>query len=78
MELLNNILKYAVCEGKVKIECTVEADFERIICEICFQTLAKISDILKDKDLSDFDCIERIVCVMENTGINSGSRHDLG
>ncbi len=39
--------------------------------------LQKIQDILNDPALSDFQCVEEIVTVMEDFGL-SACRHDFG
>lgn len=38
--------------------------------------LQKIHDIVENRDLSDFDCVEEIVCTLEEAGIGT-SRHDF-
>ena len=42
-----------------------------------YQALQKIRAIVADKALTEFDCIEKIVCVLEEIGGNSGGRHDF-
>lgn len=43
-----------------------------------FKALQKIKTIIEDDSLSDFDCIEEIVCVFEKIGSGGGIRHDFG
>ena len=39
--------------------------------------LSEIKSIISDENLSDFDAVEEIVCVLESYGIDVGSRHDF-
>ena len=39
--------------------------------------LSEIKAIISDENLSDFDAVEEIVCVLESYGIDVGSRHDF-
>ena len=45
---------------------------------VCCTTLAAIRQVLNDHTLSDFECIEKIVCLLEDIGSNGGIRHDFG
>ncbi|EEG30885.1 hypothetical protein CLOSTMETH_01453 [[Clostridium] methylpentosum DSM 5476] len=40
-------------------------------------TLNRIRETLLDDSLCDFECIEEIVCILEDSGIGCGSRHDF-
>ena len=42
------------------------------------RALEKIRGILADGALDDFECVERIVQVMEGLGADCGDRHDFG
>ena len=42
------------------------------------RALERIRDILADSALDDFECVERIVQVMEGLGADCGDRHDFG
>lgn len=56
-------------------------DFEIDSFEIANTTaidmLSEIQSIIKNENYSDFDVVEKIVCVFEENGIDSGSRHDF-
>lgn len=41
------------------------------------RVLQRIQDVLNNADLSDFQCVEEIVSVMEDFGL-SAQRHDFG
>jgi hypothetical protein len=43
-----------------------------------FRTLEQIQQILLEPSMSDFDCIEKIVCLLEDLGLSCGERHDFG
>ena len=47
----------------------------------CFVLLERIRQILADDTLDDPECfqrIEQIVCELERSGIDCGTRHDFG
>lgn len=75
-ELLVSLIETAVGGNDLKINVTIDGDIEKVIHDICFQTLVKIHDIL-DSDLSDFDCVEEIVVALENINWDGGARHDF-
>lgn len=54
-----------------------DGDAAEIVNTRCYTALAEIKRILDDGSLSDFECIERIVCVFEEMGSDGGSRHDF-
>ena len=78
MELLIALLKQAARNGNININIDFSETIERIVSDICFQTLNNIHDILDDDSLSDFDCIEKIVCALDAIDFNGGCRHDFG
>jgi len=43
----------------------------------CYRALKKIKAIIEDDSLSDFMCIEEIVCVLEEIGSSGSTRHDF-
>ncbi|NLO85831.1 MAG: hypothetical protein GX096_10460 [Clostridiales bacterium] len=43
----------------------------------CYQAIQDIRKILDDDKLHDFECIEKIVVLLENIGSDGGSRHDF-
>ena len=42
------------------------------------RALARIRDILADNALDDFQCVEKIVLVLKELGVDCGDRHDFG
>ena len=52
-------------------------DTSKIADGIATLALDDIKSVLKNDELSDFDAIEQIVCIMENYRIDCGGRHDF-
>ncbi len=82
MQFFHKILAQAINDSKIRVtfHCGEQAVAE-IIEGICYQTLAKIKAIIQDDSLSDRECfthIEGLVCVLEDSGIDCGNRHDFG
>lgn len=42
------------------------------------RALRQIREILADNALTDFECVEKILAVMEGLGLDGGDRHDFG
>ncbi|MCL2564814.1 MAG: hypothetical protein FWE24_03260 [Defluviitaleaceae bacterium] len=42
-----------------------------------FGALYKIKTIIENDSLSDYQCIEEIICILESIGSNGGNRHDF-
>ena len=56
-------------------------NFEEIIEKECYKTLNKIVEIIRNDEIEDDDCfnkIEKIVCLFESMGIDCLGRHDFG
>lgn len=77
MELLEALVTQAAKKGALQLNVDFDETFKTIVGDICFQTLVKIHDILDNSDLSDFECIEKIVCTLEDIDFNGGCRHDF-
>ena len=62
------------------INCKIE-DFEidasQIADTTAIQMLSEIQNIIKNENNSDFDAVEKIVCVFEKYNIDFGCRHDF-
>jgi len=54
-----------------------EIDADRIADSIAIRILAEIQRVVKDEKYSDFEVVERIVCLFEQYGISAGERHDF-
>ncbi len=74
-ELLINILKEDEIEVRFK---RFSFNIEKFTQNECYILLDKIRAVIQDDSLTDFDCVEKIVCLFENSGISAGNRHDFG
>ena len=54
-----------------------EIDASQIADTTAIKVLAEIQKVIKDEDYSDFDAIEKIVCIFEKYKIDAGFRHDF-
>ncbi len=77
MNLMQAIFSKAVSENKVYVNIDINKELEKIANNMLYRALENIHDILGDDTLSDFDCIEKIVCVLEDMDFNGGGRHDF-
>ena len=56
-----------------------DADFSaQALRDENMRALERIREILADNALTDFECVEKIVIVMESLGLDGGDRHDFG
>lgn len=56
-------------------------DGTAVVRDMCYQAICEIKAVLEDDSLDDSECfmrIERIVCVLEELGLDAGTRHDFG
>lgn len=74
VELLKNFIIDAV---RFRIE-DLEIDASQIADTTATEMLGEIQDVVKNDDLSDFDAMEKIVCIFEKYNIDPGIRHDFG
>jgi len=54
-----------------------EIDASQIADTTAIQMLTKIQKVIRNKNYSDFDAIEEIVCIFEKYKINAGFRHNF-
>lgn len=52
-----------------------KVNWEEILVARCCQALCEIRATLADEHLSDMDCVEQIVRVLERYGTDAGERH---
>lgn len=80
MKLHNEIL-FRLLETRTFEITFPGVDVNKLMEQICYQTLERIKGILEDDTLEDPECferIERIVEEFEAIGSTGGSRHDFG
>lgn len=62
------------------IECAIQ--YKHIstdeINSRAISVLEEIQKVIKDDNISDFDAIEKIVCIFEKYKISASPRHDFG
>ncbi|MBR5157562.1 MAG: hypothetical protein IKW59_07330 [Clostridia bacterium] len=54
-----------------------ELDATQIADTTAIQMLDEIQKVIQDDSCSDFDAIEKIVCIFEDYDIDAGARHDF-
>lgn len=54
-----------------------EIDACEIVDTVAINMLSEIQNIIKNENCSDFDAIEKIICVFEKYKVDFGSRHDF-
>ena len=54
-----------------------ELDATQIADTTAIQMLDEIQKVIKDETCSDFDAVEKIVCIFEKYNIDAGARHDF-
>ncbi len=80
MDLYKEILIEILSNQKVNVtfdKGSLENPNE-IIKNICYKTLEQIRSVLDDNKLDDFECIEKVVVLLEGIGSKGSSRHDFG
>lgn len=55
----------------------VNLSAEEIVRKEFYRAIQKIKTIIEDDDLSDFECVERIVYVLEDLGSYGSNKHDF-
>ncbi len=77
MELYKELISFEI--GKMIIENfeNQNLNFKEIAELKSIQLLQKIKTIIQDDSLTDFECVEKIVCLFETTGISAEIRHDF-
>ena len=54
-----------------------EIDESKIAESTAILMIGEIQKVIGDDNLSDFDCVEKIVCIFERYKISAGGRHDF-
>lgn len=77
MNIKTEILKsyiYDCINNKID-DFVVDAD--GITNTIATDMLEEIQSIIKNENYTDFDVVEKIVCIFEKYGVDFGNRHDF-
>lgn len=78
MDFYRNLLCRALGEKAYELLGLAEMDCTEILALKSMQALEEIRAVISNDSLSDFDCIEEIVCIFEHIGSDGGNRHDFG
>jgi len=73
VELLRRYIRDFI-SGKLE---DFEIDASKIADTTAIQMLREIQKVIQDENCSDFDAIEKIVCIFEKYDIDTGFRHDF-
>ncbi len=71
------IISKMLSETILRIIDLSDINFEDKFSNASAEILGQIVEIVKNKELDDFEAMEEIVCVLEQSGIDCGSRHDF-
>lgn len=78
MELFKEVLAHILIKEEVNINFpNLKLSAAETVEMESYKTLQKIKAIIENDSLSDFECIEEIVCVFESIGSSGGNRHDF-
>lgn len=80
MKLGKDILIEALAKKRIRVvfeNLQSENPYE-IVEQVCSKTILRIQRVLNNAEINDYECIEKIVRLLEGIGVNSGSRHDWG
>lgn len=80
MDLYKDILVEVLSKQKIKVVFeNLQTDNPAAVTEkICYKTIQSIRRVLDNEKLDDYQCIERIVRLLEKMGSDGGIRHDFG
>lgn len=78
MDFLKEIIISALYNNRINLSVDFgDVDIANILTIESAKTLKKIHNELCDDTLDDFQCIENIIHLYENMGINCKNRHDF-
>ena len=82
MELYVELLRALLEKEELRVTFPqLKLEARELLESLSYQVLGKIVETVRDGTLSDAECfakIERIVCILEENGIDTGNRHDFG
>ena len=78
MELYKEILVKLLEKEKINISFSgLKLDSDDMVEMQSYKALKKIKNVIENDSLSDFECVEEVVCILENIGSSGGNRHDF-
>ena len=73
LELIQNYINDII---KIIME-DITPDLSKIADDTAINILDEIKNVICNDELSDFDAVEEIVCILEKNNIDCGGRHDF-
>ena len=77
MDIKLELLQNHICDFLRDAFETFPPNTSKIADSIAIMALDDIKSVLSNDELSDFDAIEQIVCIMESYRIDCGGRNDF-
>ena len=74
----NDLLKYIIRQEVERTISETENNAADKVESLSIKILEEIVEILKNHELSDFDIVENIVCIMDKYEIDCGVCHEFG
>ena len=77
MEIKTELLKKYISDSINNQIIDLEINADEITDTVAIKILSEIQETLKNNDYSDFEIVERIVCIFEKYKIDFGNCHDF-
>lgn len=78
MNIKLELLKSKIYEFITSSICELNIDVDMIANTVAINAISEIREVIQNSELSDFEVVERIVCIFEKYHISAGTRHDFG
>ena len=77
MELYKELIAKQIGEIMLNTLGNAQIDYAAIVADKSYQALLQIKAVISDDSLEDFDCVDKIVLILEEFGSSGGARHDF-
>lgn len=77
MEIKTELLKKYISDSINNQIIDLEINADEITDTVAIKILSEIQETLKNNDYSDFEIVERIVCIFKKYKIDFGNCHDF-
>ena len=74
MTVKMELFKHYICDAI----CNLEIDVDEFPDSMALNVLEEIKKVIQNEEYSDFDKVEKIVCLFEEYDIDAGACHDFG
>ena len=78
MNIKLELLKNEISDLIISRLDTLDVDADKITDTTAINALSEIRCVIQNDTLSDFETVERIICIFEKYNIIAGDRHDFG